>query len=335
MKKRKMKKKIQEKRKTAKATPEDRRRQFAHHLQELRRRLLFVAVTVLVFSTAAYFVQQSLVSFLLKPAHNQHFIYTSPGGGIGFLFQVCSYVGIIASIPILIYQALRFIEPVIGDNKRLLVIKMSCMSAVLAALGFSFGYLIGLPAALHFLSHQFTTTQIQPLLTIQEYMSFVTVYLIGSALIFQLPLIVVFINRIKPLKPSQLFGFERYVIAGAFIVSMLMAPTVNLIDQLVLAGPIIVIYQLAIAVVLLNNRGRRTTKVDDLIEQDQALQAARQAKNLLPVSSHPVNAPAPLPRGTYLDSASRPINRKPQVQPLRCYRPGMDFDFIRPIRREA
>jgi sec-independent protein translocase protein TatC len=330
-----MKKKIQEKRKTAKATPEDRRRQFAHHLQELRRRLLFVAVTVLVFSTAAYFVQQSLVSFLLKPAHNQHFIYTSPGGGIGFLFQVCSYVGIIASIPILIYQALRFIEPVIGDNKRLLVIKMSCFSAVLAALGFSFGYLIGLPAALHFLSHQFTTTQIQPLLTIQEYMSFVTVYLIGSALIFQLPLIVVFINRIKPLKPSQLFGFERYVIAGAFIVSMLMAPTVNLIDQLVLAGPIIVIYQLAIAVVLLNNRGRRTTKVDDLIEQDQALQAARQAKNLLPVSSHPVNAPARLPRGSYLDSASRPINRKPQVQPLRRYRPGMDFDFIRPIRREA
>ena len=99
-------------------------------------------------------------------------------------------------------------------------------------------------------------------------MSFVTIYLIGSALIFQLPLIVVFINRIKPLRPSQLFGFERYVIAGAFIISMLMAPTINLVDQLILAGPIIIIYQLAIVLVLRKNRGGRTNKIAGLIEQD-------------------------------------------------------------------
>ena len=331
--KRKTAKRLQEKRKTAKATSEDRRKQFAEHLQELRRRSLLVAASIFVFSTAAYFVQQSLVDFLLKPAHNQHFIYTSPGGGIGFLFQVCTYVGITASIPVLIYQLLRFIEPVIGTHERRYIMKMSLFSAVLGVMGFAFGYLIGLPAALHFLSHQFTTAQIQPLLTIQEYMSFVTVYLIGSALIFQLPLIVVFINRIKPLKPSQLFGFERYVIAGAFIVSMLMAPTVNLVDQLVLAGPIIVIYQLAIVLVLFKNRRRRTTKLDSLIEQDQVLQAARQAAS--PIPAAPISAPARLPRKVYLDSPLSPMSTKPPVQRTRRYQPGMDFDFIRPIRREA
>jgi len=211
----------------------------------------------------------------LRPAHHQHFIYTSPGGGIGFLFQVCTYVGIIISIPLLIYQVLRFIEPVIGERERHTIIRASWLSGVLALAGLAFGYLVGLPAALHFLSDQFTTTQIKPLLTIQEYMSFVTAYLIGSALIFQLPLVVWFFNRIKPLKPSQLMNSERYVIAFAFIVSMLMAPTVNVIDQLLLAGPIIITYQIGVIAVLIKNRAPLRSQVARMIEQDRAKQTAR------------------------------------------------------------
>jgi sec-independent protein translocase protein TatC len=234
-----------------------------------------VVGSILGFATLAYFVQQQVVQFLLKPAHHQHFIYTAPGGGIGFLFQICTYVGITVSIPLLIYQVLRFIEPVIGEGERRFIIKMSWLSAGLALLGGTFGYLIGLPAALHFLSHQFTTSQIQPLLTIQEYMSFITAYLIGSALIFQLPLVVLFINRIRPLKPSQLFGAERYVIAGSLIVSMLMAPTINVIDQLILAGPIIVAYQITAVIVLVKNRVRRPSNVTRLLEQDRQIQSAR------------------------------------------------------------
>jgi sec-independent protein translocase protein TatC len=246
-------------------------------------------LTIITFSTAAYLIQQQLVRFLLLPAHNQNFIYTAPGGGLAFLFQVCTYVGITASIPVFVYQLLRFIEPVVGDNERRFIIKMGWFSAILAVMGFTFGYMIGLPAALHFLSHQFTTKQIMPLLTIQEYMSFITVYLIGSALIFQLPLIVLFINRIKPLRPSQLFGFERYVIAGAFIVSMLMAPTINLVDQLMLAGPIIITYQIAILLVLLSNRSRGSSKIAKLLDQDKRMQIARQQTVAGAVPVHETN----------------------------------------------
>jgi sec-independent protein translocase protein TatC len=265
----------------------DEQQTFSEHLLELRLRLLYVALTVLVFSTAAYFVQQQLVRFLLMPAHHQNFIYTSPGGGLTFLFQVCIYVGITASIPVFVYQLLRFIEPVIGDSERRFIMRMGWFSAVLAVIGFGFGYLIGLPTALHFLGHQFTTKQIAPLLTIQEYMSFITVYLIGSAFIFQLPLIVLFINRIKPLRPRKLLGFEKYVIAGAFIVSILMAPTVNLVDQIMLAGPIIATYQVSILLVLLINRAKGSSKVAKLLEQDRLRQVARQqmASSTVPVET--------------------------------------------------
>ncbi len=270
-----MKKKNQNQPKSALRNSSDQELTFAEHLQDLRRRLLMVVGSILLFATVAYFVQQKLVAFLLRPAHNQHFIYTAPGGGIGFLFQICTYAGITLSIPVIIYQILRFIEPVIGNNERRYIVRMSWLSLALAVVGGSFGYLIGLPAALHFLSHQFTTSQISPLLTIQEYMSFITAYLIGSALIFQLPLVVLFINRIRPIKPSQLLGSERYVIAGALIVSMLMAPTINVVDQLILAGPIIAMYQVTAVFFIIRNRARRPIDVTQLLEQDHQTQSAR------------------------------------------------------------
>jgi sec-independent protein translocase protein TatC len=290
----------------------DRHQTFAEHLLELRRRLLFVAATILVFAAAAYFVQQRLVAFLLRPAHNQHFIYTSPGGGIAFLFQVCTYVGITAGIPVFVYQLLRFIEPVIGDDERRFIAKMGWLSAFLAIMGFSFGYLIGLPAALHFLGHQFTTTQIQPLLTIQEYMSFITVYLVGSALIFQLPLIVLFINRVKPLKPSQLFKSERYIIAGAFIVSMLMAPTVNVVDQLVLAGPIILTYQVAVIAVLFKNRSKRPAAVTAMLEQDRQAQLIREqaVAGAMPIEAGQLPTSLP-PKRPAVNAAAATVPAKP------------------------
>jgi sec-independent protein translocase protein TatC len=233
----------------------------------------------------AYFVQQYLVSFLLRPSKGQQFIYTSPGGGIGFLFSVCTYVGIAASIPVIIYQLLGFLEPLMSDHIRRRIIKYSFVSALLAAVGFCFGYFIGLPIALHFLRHQFTNHQIRPLFTIQEYMSFLMVYLLGSSLLCQLPLFLMFANHIRPLPPRKLFNAQRYVIVGAFVIAMIMAPTTNIFDQLVIAGPIILVYNLSIILIWRANRqNRRPSHVVQLLEKDREIQAARLNRpTLMPV----------------------------------------------------
>ena len=269
----------------------DQPRPFVEHLQELRSRTLRVAASVLIFGTAAYFVQQTLVNILLRPAHGQHFIYTSPGGGIGFLFGLCTDVGLILSLPIIIYEVLGFLSPLINHEVRHFISRCVIISAALAAVGVAFGYFLGLPLALHFLSHQFRTNQITPLLTLSEYMSFVTIYLGGSALLFQIPLVLVIINRIKPLNPRKLFSLERWVIVIAFIIAMLMAPTVNIFDQLVIAGPIIIAYQIGIVLVWhMNQRPKRPKFMMALLEQDRLNQAERmqraaKAQLLLPTMS--------------------------------------------------
>jgi sec-independent protein translocase protein TatC len=283
--------KINQKRKTATKTTQlsaDDRRPFIEHLYELRKRLLYIVGSVFVVSILAYFIQEQLVDFILRPAKQQQFIYTSPGGGIGFLFQLCTYAGIIFSTPVIIYQVLQFLAPVIHKNVRKFIIRCSFFSAILAIIGFCFGYFIGLPIALHFLSHQFTTKQIHPLFSIQEYMSFVMIYLVGSVLLFQIPLVLMFINHIRPYNPRKLLKYERYVIVIAFIVAIIMAPTTNIFDQLIIAVPTILMYQLGIFLVWQQNRGKYRPKgVRDLLAIDQLHQQERRERLSSIVPIHP------------------------------------------------
>jgi sec-independent protein translocase protein TatC len=230
---------------------------FSEHLKELRRRIVYIAASVFVWAAAAYAIQQKIVHLLLRPSHGQQFIYTTPGGGIDFLFRICIYAGIVFSLPVIVYNVLRYIEPVIGHDSRKSALWGSAVSGFLAVAGVCFGYIIGLPAALHFLLHQFTTAQIKPLVTIQSYLAFVIVYMVGSALLFQLPLLLLFINRLKPLSPSGLWKYERWVILAAFVIAGLMNPSPNIFSQLLVAGPFILMYQVGIGMIALTNRKRK------------------------------------------------------------------------------
>ena len=241
---------------------------------ELRKRLFYMALSIVLWGAGAYFVQQKIVAILLKPAHNQQFIYTSVGGGIDFLFRVCIYTGIVFSIPVIVFQVLKYAQPLIKKDAVRFMAGGSVASGILAIAGMLFGYFLGLPAALHFLLHQFTTSQIQPRLTIQSYMAFETLYMRGSALLVQLPLSLVLTNRIKPLKPKKLLGYERWVILLAFLGGGIMNPSPRVQDQLLLAGPIIAAYQIGILLVWLSNRRSAPARQRDELRQKDAEQQA-------------------------------------------------------------
>jgi sec-independent protein translocase protein TatC len=253
------------------------------HLHELRRRIFYIALTVAVGSITAYALERKLISVLLHPSHGQKFIYTSPLGGINFLFSVCTYVGLIVATPVIVYQLLAFIQPLMKETTRKFLLLSSAAAGIVACGGVLFGYFVGLPSALQFLLHQFTSIQVRPLITIQSYIAFVAMYLVGSALMFQLPLILIFINRIKPLKPSGLFKYERHLIAGAFVVAFIMNPTPNIIDQMIVVVPIILMYQLSIGIIWFVNRGKKPSHVQLLREQDAQRQAERANRHAVPL----------------------------------------------------
>jgi sec-independent protein translocase protein TatC len=238
-----------------------------------------------VGSAFAYGFEHQIVDILLHPSHGQEFIYTSPIGGMNFLFTVCLDIGLVLATPVIIYQLLAFMQPLMKDTTHKFLLGASAAAGLVALCGVVFGYFIGLPSALHFLLHQFTTIQVKPLITIQSYMQFVALYLFGSALMFQLPLILLIINRIKPLKPSTLFKYERHLIVAAFLIAFIMNPTPNVVDQMLVVIPIIVMYQVGIAMLWFVNRNRDPALLRSLREADRARQAERASKTLLPLEA--------------------------------------------------
>lgn len=317
----------------------DNRQPMIEHVRELRRRFMLVALSVGIWASAAYGVQQHIVNILLQPAHDQKFIYTSPGGGIDFLVKLCLYTGLIMSIPVVVYHILKYIEPLIKRESTRFIGIGSAISGLLAVVGMLYGYFLGLPAALNFLLHQFITTQIQPLLTIQAYMSFVMVYMLGSAMLLQVPLLLILINRIKPLKLKTLNKYQRHVIVVAFVVAGLMNPTPNIFALLLIAVPIVAMYQVGIFVIWSTNRRRQPRvqpmHVVQMLEEDtarrlQRLSVAGQAQPLLVPAAVPADTSftAPLP-----SSSSPPPAVKIAVATGPGRREVRSRHSVRPVRR--
>jgi sec-independent protein translocase protein TatC len=267
---------------------------FIEHLHELRRRLLIVAVSVLLWSSLAYAVEHHIVNWLLQPAHGEKFIYTAVGGGIDFLFRVCLYTGILFSIPVILYQVLRYLQPLLKQHSLKFIFTMSAASAILAVAGVAFGYYFGLPSALQFLLHQFGAENITALITIQSYLSFVILYLFGSSLLFQVPLILFIINRIKPIKPRSLLKYERWVILISFIIGAMINPSPRIYDMTILAVPMILSYQIGILLVWLSNRKRfRPKHIQTLFEKDEIARAERLAKLAKAKQAPVITGPTP------------------------------------------
>src|SRR5256885_13061132 len=98
-------------RKHTKTTHQNVTMPFGEHLRELRRRLTYIAIAVVGWGIVAAIFEHQIVDVLLRPSHGERFMYTSPLGGVNFLFNICIYAGFALSIPVIVFQFLRYIEP--------------------------------------------------------------------------------------------------------------------------------------------------------------------------------------------------------------------------------
>lgn len=309
---------------------------FSDHIRELRRRIVWVALVFAAASSLAYSYHDQLVNIVMAPLKGGKLVYLTPGGGFSFIFQITLYAGLIAAGPMAMYQIYKFIRPTLPGHAQRGALKVAFFATFLMLLGVGYGYFIAVPAALQFLS-TFAGDNIIPNLTADSYLSFFLSYIGGLALLFQLPLLLIFWNWVKPLTPSGLLKSERLVIVFAFIMAALITPTPDVVNQAMIAGPLIALYQIGVFIVLaayLRRRSASSTK--------QRIQAAthQQANDQQPVamnllSPHPLPA-APLTLVQPTKPAYRPIDGfgKAPTRPLTIPpRPDAAPPRLTPARR--
>lgn len=229
---------------------------FAGHVQELRQRLLVSIALALAVAGASYLLRAQLIQFVVAPLH-QSLVYTAPSGGFQFLLSVCLGVGVVVALPVFVYNLIRFITPAFKAPRisKKGILGILTASFGLAWLGLAFAYYLVLPMSFRFFA-SFATGPIKPLISTSEYLSFVLGCLITFALIFQLPLLLLFINFINRFPPGSLSRYRRYVVVGSLGLALVLPFTYDPLTQLVVAMPVIVLYELSLVSIWLVNRRR-------------------------------------------------------------------------------
>jgi len=239
---------------------------FSDHVRELRRRIVWVALAFFVTSGLAYNYHDQLVQFVMAPLNGEKLIYLTPGGGFAFIFQITLYAGLITAAPVLMYQLYRFMQPTLPTYAKRSAVKVAFFATLLMIVGVTYGYFVAIPAALTFLS-TFAGAEIIPNLTADSYLSFFLAYVGGLALLFQLPLLLIFWHWIRPMTPGGLIKSERFIILFAFIAAAIITPTPDVINQSMIAVPLIAIYQIGVVTVLASIwRARRQSTAPDNAE---------------------------------------------------------------------
>lgn len=284
---------------------------FLEHVYELRARIFWVVGALIITSAIGFQFKDMLVSFVMAPLQGEKLVYLTPGGGFSFIFTLCLYFGAILTIPLVVYHLYRFLQPVMGQAPRRLLAGLILLSLLLAMGGAAFGYAVAIPAAIHFLTG-FAGSAVTANLTAESYLSFVMAYMFGLAALFQLPLVIFMIDHIRRFPPGTLLSTQRFVIVGAVIAAAIITPTPDVINQMIIAGPIIVVYQLGVVAVWLRRRGARH---EEAVEQPQAVAIEEVilpvAKPLAPpplaVEAAKAPAPAaPTPRRRSIDGFMQP-----------------------------
>lgn len=291
---------------------------FAEHVSELRKRLMWILLFVFIGGVIGYVLNDRLMQILQQPLHDSLY-YNTPAGAFSFVMKLCVVFGLVVALPALSYHIFGFFGPIIPNKTKRATVLYLLMSVTLACLGMAFAYFVSLPASLHFLTTFGDSGDIHALITANEYFNFVLTYVAGFAILFQVPLIITFTNRVTPLPPKKLLGATRYVIVLSFIVAAIITPTPDPMNQAIMAGPIILLYLLSVCIVTLHPKRLKNRRH----ERKQAKQVAQPLPAPTPLATvEPIVQPKPpvVVQPVPVVRAVAPTPR-PQAQLISDFRP--------------
>ena len=237
------------------------KRPLIEHLEELRRRLFVIAVSIFVFSIASFFIAQEIYDVLKYPAlkyyPNLQFVTLSPSSAFFVLMKISLIAGIVFSFPVIFYQIWKFVEPGLLPHEKRLLIPLLSLGIFLFISGILFAYFAVLPVALKFLiGLGIDVLKVTPMISIDLYTSFVLKLILAFGFLFQLPIVMYLLTVAGIVKLETWQRWRKPFIVTAFVIGALIAP--DWMTQILIALPLIVLYEVSIRVNLLLEKRRKS-----------------------------------------------------------------------------
>jgi sec-independent protein translocase protein TatC len=229
---------------------------FWNHLEELRRRLLIWLATIPFLSVLGFFAWTPFLNFLAKPVGT--IIFTHPAEAFLARFKVAGLFGLFLSSPVAIYQTWRFIVSGLKEREQRLFLLIVPASCLLFFAGVALAVFLVVPAATGFLIHT-GSEHLKPLLSLDEYLSFMGWTSLSFGLAFQTPIAITSLCALGILNPDRLAKRRREAILIILMIGAIITPGPDIFSQLSVAIPCYLLYELSLALSRRIQRSRSKT----------------------------------------------------------------------------
>jgi len=215
------------------------------HIGELRKRLIRSLIVVAITSILAFVFYDWIFDILIFPVKGIELQAIELTEMLGTIMRVSLVSGIIVAIPWLTYELIMFASPALTRREKKYVYLILPWIALMFAGGVAFSYFIIVPRMISFLL-TFGSDIATTVPRIRDYISIVTRLLLTVGLIFEMPVLTTFMARIGVLKPQWLSGKRKIAIVLAFILAAIITPTIDPINQCLVALPMVALYEMCI-----------------------------------------------------------------------------------------
>lgn len=229
---------------------------FLDHIEDLRWRIIYALIGVLIFTIVAWiFIDPIVETVLLKPARdaNAPLQNLRPFGQLFLYVQVAIIVGIVASLPNIFYQLWKFIAPALKKRERKYIVWIVFFSTFCFLTGIAFSYFIMLPLAMKFAA-QFGSEAIKNEFSIEEYMSIIISVMLAAGVVFELPMVSFFLTKLGILTPAFMRKYRRHAIVIILVLAAFLTPGADPVSQVILAVPLVLLYEISIFISKLSSK---------------------------------------------------------------------------------
>lgn len=160
--------------------------------------------------------------------------------------QICLVVGLVAAFPYIIWEIWRFVRPALSAEEAKKSTAVIVLSSVFFFVGVLFAYFLVIPFSLSFANSYTLSANIENRFAFDNYVGFITMMMLGSGLIFELPMIVYFLAKLGLLSASFMRNYRRHSIVAILITAAIITPSPDMFTMMVVAVPIYVLYELSI-----------------------------------------------------------------------------------------
>jgi sec-independent protein translocase protein TatC len=225
---------------------------FLEHLDELRKRIIWSLVGLLVGFLVSLVFQNQIFDFIMRPLAatlpaGGKMVYTEPTEGFMLHLKMAFLAGIVVAAPAVMWQVWLFVAPGLYRKEKRLALPFVLSSSLLFVAGAAFNHYVMFPAAFKFLG-SFTTDYMTFMPRIAPVFSLYAQLMLAFGLIFQMPVIVFTLARIGILTAGFMWKNTKYAILLIFIIAAVITPTADPLNQTIMAAPMIVLYILSIGI---------------------------------------------------------------------------------------